>query len=281
VAAVASPRGSWRPVAWSLVGHLLLFALFAANWSFWRGESSLPVQLAIEAAVVPDVDAMRAREADQRRREEAEQRRQEEDRRAEAQRQAEVARQQEERKRREAAERKRLEAERIAVEKRRAAEEQRQREAEQKRQAEEQRRAEEKKQAELARQREEQARREAEVRRRQQEREAQLAAALAAEQEREDAVRGGLLDQWIEVIRQRVQRNWIRPASARAGLECEVRVAQIPGGEVVDVRVGQCNGDAAVVRSIENAVYRASPLPPPPDAALFERNITLVFKPDD
>ena len=181
----------------------------------------------------------------------------------------------------------------VAQERERAADQRRREEAERRR-ADEARRVEAQRQAELARQREAEkqrqaklaaereatARREAESRR-QQEREAQLAAALAAEQERESAISGGLLDQWIEVIRQRVQRNWIRPGSARAGLECEVRVMQIPGGEVVNVRVGQCNGDAAVVRSIERAVYKASPLPPPPDPALFERNITLIFKPTD
>jgi len=36
-----------------------------------------------------------------------------------------------------------------------------------------------------------------------------------------------------------------------------------------------------VRQSIENAVYRASPLPEPPDPALFQRNLTLVFKPNE
>ena len=43
------------------------------------------------------------------------------------------------------------------------------------------------------------------------------AAQLAAEAAREAAITGGLLDQWIEVIRQKVQRNWNKPASAGAG----------------------------------------------------------------
>jgi len=36
-----------------------------------------------------------------------------------------------------------------------------------------------------------------------------------------------------------------------------------------------------VRESIESAVYRASPLPPPPDPALFERNLEIRFKPVD
>jgi colicin import membrane protein len=45
------------------------------------------------------------------------------------------------------------------------------------------------------------------------------------------------------------------------------------------VQVGRCNGDEAVRQSIEAAVYRASPLPEPPDPALFERNLVVKFAP--
>jgi colicin import membrane protein len=112
------------------------------------------------------------------------------------------------------------------------------------------------------------------------ERQAQLREQLAEEEQRLTAVQSGLLDQWIEVIRQRVIRNWRRPPGAKAGLECEVRVSQIPGGEVVSVQMGKCNGDAAIIRSIENAVYRSSPLPPPADPSLFERTLIFTFKPE-
>jgi colicin import membrane protein len=46
------------------------------------------------------------------------------------------------------------------------------------------------------------------------------------------------------------------------------------------VSIGECNGDQAVRESIEAAVYRASPLPPPPDPALFDRSLKIRFKPD-
>ena len=77
-----------------------------------------------------------------------------------------------------------------------------------------------------------------------------------------------------------MQRAWIRPPSARAGLRCTVHVTQVPGGTVTSVVVGDCNADPAVRQSIESAVYRASPLPPPPDPSLFDRNLTLEFAPD-
>jgi colicin import membrane protein len=49
---------------------------------------------------------------------------------------------------------------------------------------------------------------------------------------------------------------------------------------VTQVTIGECNGDQAVRESIERAVYRASPLPPPPDPSLFDRNLRINFKPD-
>jgi colicin import membrane protein len=90
----------------------------------------------------------------------------------------------------------------------------------------------------------------------------------------------GMAAQWGAAIRGRVQRAWIRPDTARSGIDCTVAVTQTPGGVVAAVEVRACNGDEAVRQSIEDAVRRASPLPAPPDPALFEREIILRFKPD-
>lgn len=111
--------------------------------------------------------------------------------------------------------------------------------------------------------------------------EAELKAQLAAEEGRTSAVNAGLLNQYIALIQQKVMRNWIKPPTARAGLECEVRVAQAMGGTVLSVEVGRCNGDGAVRTSIEQAVQSASPLPAPPDPRLFERNLIFNFKPTE
>jgi colicin import membrane protein len=85
----------------------------------------------------------------------------------------------------------------------------------------------------------------------------------------------------VDLIRNRVERAWVRPPSARVGLACEVRVTQVPGGSVTGVSFGRCNGDETVRQSIEAAVYRASPLPQPPDPALFERELIFNFAPSD
>jgi len=109
--------------------------------------------------------------------------------------------------------------------------------------------------------------------------EADLKRSLAAEQA--SAARSGpALANWQSMITAKIKSNWFRPPTARSGIECVLYVTQVPGGEVTQVRIGPCNGDPAVRQSIEDAVYRASPLPAPPDPALFDRNLKIDFKPD-
>lgn len=103
---------------------------------------------------------------------------------------------------------------------------------------------------------------------------------LAEEERLLAATDSGALANYVALIRQKVERNWVRPPSARAGIECVVTVTQIPGGQVTGVSTASCNADDAVRRSIEAAVLRASPLPMPDDAALFERNLRFTFKPE-
>ena len=50
---------------------------------------------------------------------------------------------------------------------------------------------------------------------------------------------------------------------------------------MLDVKIGDCNGDQAVRESVANAVYRSSPLPAPRDARAFERRLVIVFKPTE
>ena len=111
-------------------------------------------------------------------------------------------------------------------------------------------------------------------------REAELRRSIEAE-ERGNAIRNSdEAARWHAQIIARVTRAWIKPPSAQPGISCIVSVTQVPGGEVTGVRVNSCSiDDAALRESVEAAVYRASPLPPPPDPALFERNLELTFAP--
>jgi colicin import membrane protein len=112
------------------------------------------------------------------------------------------------------------------------------------------------------------------------EREEDLQRSLAAETESSTARAGPALANWEAQIAAKITRAWLRPPTARPGIECMLNVTQVPGGEVTQVTIGECNADEAVRESIEAAVYRASPLPPPPDPALFDRNLKIDFKPD-
>jgi colicin import membrane protein len=108
-----------------------------------------------------------------------------------------------------------------------------------------------------------------------------LQQSIDAEEKQLAARSGPAMATWEQLIKARIEHAWIRPPSARQGVDCLVDVTEVPGGQVVNVKVGSCNGDAAVVQSIQDAAYRASPLPAPPDPALFERDLQFEFKPTD
>lgn len=137
---------------------------------------------------------------------------------------------------------------------------------------EEQRRLAEQKRAE-------EARRQAEAQDKAQ-REAELRASLAAEEHANAARSSAALASWQAQIAARIQRAWLRPPTAQPGISCELHVTQVPGGTVTNVRLGNCNGDAAVRESIIAAAYRASPLPAPSDPAIFDPNLDITFHPE-
>jgi colicin import membrane protein len=172
--------------------------------------------------------------------------------------------------------------EKAALEKKRATEQKRLAELERKRKVEQerQRKAEaEARAAETKRKAAEAKRKAAEAKRREDERKQQLAAQLEAEeQERAEAVAQGEIDKYLALIRQKVTRNWLKPAGARKGLACTVRVRTIPGGEVVNVTIIKGSGNAIFDRSVESAVRKAAPLPLPRDPAIAARMREIDFE---
>ena len=250
-----------------------------------RRRAAMPVeQMAIQATVVDE--SLIQQELERLEQLEQEELRQQQEAERQAREQAEAARREleEEEQRLVAARQEREAEERLALDREAEAERQRQAEAERQRQErEEEERLAREREAEAERQRQAEAerqRQEAAVARQRAEMESELQQALALEEDRRRAEEAGYLDEYIRLIENRIQQSWIPPASAMAGLECVVNVTQIPSGDVVDVRVGRCNGDDAVIRSIEAAVLRASPLPRPAIASLFERNLEVVFNPE-
>ncbi len=189
---------------------------------------------------------------------------------AEKRRKAAARKKAEEKKRKAAAARKKAEAEK----KRKAAEARKKAEAEKKRKA-----AEARKKAEA-----EKRRKAAEAKRK-----AAEAARLAAEQKaREEALQAQLeaeraareRDRYGRAIKLKIEDNWLRPSTVGEGLSCEVRVRLLPGGGVAAVTITRSSGNGAFDRSVEQAVYKAEPLPVPAGAG-FEafRELKFVFDP--
>jgi colicin import membrane protein len=277
----------WKYLFGAALLHALFAGIFALTAINWPREVQTP-QLAIEAVIVDpsiiaqagrkqqqdrELEQAKAREAAEaeRRREREEEARKAADQRAEQERQAETKRREEEALQRKQEEQVLLE--RKEAERKREAEAQRQRQVE----------AERKRVADIEQRQKEEAekRRQAEETRARTAREDELRRQLEEEEGLMQARASGALSQYMAMIQQHVERRWIRPPSARSGIECEVKVAQGPSGTVLSVSIGRCNGDQAVQQSIETAVQRASPLPLPHDQRLFERNLVFVFKPAD
>ena len=105
---------------------------------------------------------------------------------------------------------------------------------------------------------------------------------IAEEKQRADVRALGEIERYQALIHQKVSRNWNIPAGYRKGSQCTVHVRLVPGGEVLSVVIVKSSGDPIFDRSVENAVYKASPLPVPDDKKLFEqfRDLEFPFNPD-
>lgn len=259
-------RKGIAPAGWSIALHALLAGLLYLGLSLPKQDPE-PMTLPIDAVVVDQavIQAASRKSQDDRRRE-VEQRRREEA----AAKAAEQERLEEERREAQAEERRQAEA---------AAEQKARAEAEAKRKAEAdaKRRAEQQAQARAAADKKRAA---AEARQRD-EREADLKKLLAAEELRTGAAFQGLKASYVRAIQAHVEQRWYEPPGIASGMSCTVIVSQIPGGEVTGMRFGACNGSPAVRQSIETAVRNSSPLPPPPEPALFAREVQLVFTPKE
>ena len=244
--------GSRKAVIYAVLVHLVLIALVVIGLR-WQATSSTPAP--IQARVVSETDARQ--EPAPRKREEREPKQVDTKSKREAE---EKARQEQaklnEQKRREDEKRKAQEAEKKRKDAARQAEAKKQKEAEERRKA-----AESSLKEMLANEEQERAR--------------EKAGAEAARAQKELARVEGL-------IKQKIERNWVRPTGWSEGVECVVRVRLIPTGEPVQATVVRSCGNPAFDRSVENAVYKASPLPLPEDKGLFEhfRELDLRFRPE-
>ena len=171
--------------------------------------------------------------------------------------------------------RKKAEAERRAEAEKKAREA---KEAEDKRRADEKRAAEAKdrQQRETAAMRA-QAEREAQQLRAQAERDAQVRAQQAVDA----AARSKAEADWIRRIQAKVKGNVIVPADLPGNPEAIFEVVQLPTGEIIDTKLVKSSGSRAYDDAVQRAILKSSPLPRPERAELFQRALTLKFRPAD
>jgi colicin import membrane protein len=270
--------------------HLIMAALIVVGTMNWQPfKKQQPVAISIEAVIVDTAEikkqrdaARRAQEIEDRRRQRAQELERQKQREIEQQRQQEeeAARRQREleaQRKREAADR----LQQLRLERERKLEEERLRQQRELEQIREQREA-----AERQRKLEEERLKQIEAQRQRQQLEQQRLQQEAARQREADeqarAFRAGqmadLQTQYIATIAAVVTDNWLRPPTAQAGLQCRVKVVQIPGGEVISSSlVGRCNGDEATRRSILAAVDRTGVLPYRGFEDVFQREIEFIF----
>lgn len=287
-----------RAVLYAILVHIALVALLVVSLDWTPKPELTQARMETVQAELVDVSEIRA-EQGKRQQEEARLKRLEEERRAARQREEErkIEEQREKQERQEKL-KKQQEAEALALKKKLDAEKlKKEQEAEritklkqQKEVEEKKRKEEDKRLAELETKRkaeEDEKRRRAEERKRRMEaQERELQEKLDTEQQgrqvEQERVAGTEIGKYTNLIRQKVDRNWLRPQNARDGLSCWLQVRLSPGGEVLVARVTQSSGDVAFDRSAEAAVYKASPLPVPQDASLFDekfREFKFYFNP--
>ena len=101
-----------------------------------------------------------------------------------------------------------------------------------------------------------------------------LAAQQAAAAKRE-------IDKYMDGIRTKVKKFVVVPPSVQGNPETEFVVTLLPGGEVLDVRLGKSSGNAAYDATIESAIRKAQPFTVPAgnEFQQYFRRFTMAFRP--
>lgn len=92
---------------------------------------------------------------------------------------------------------------------------------------------------------------------------------------------GAEIDKYKQGIIRSISQKWIMPDMEDKNLACQLLVHLAPGGVVISVDVIKESGNPNLDRSATNAIMKASPLPVPENAELFDnfRSLRLTFRP--
>jgi len=106
-----------------------------------------------------------------------------------------------------------------------------------------------------------------------QEQAALRAASLATQRQRAEQT-------WIDKIRGKIKGNIVRPGNASGNPEARFTVVLLPDGSLVgEPRMTKSTGNPALDAAIERAIKKSDPLPKPDDPAVFQRELSITFKP--
>jgi colicin import membrane protein len=146
----------------------------------------------------------------------------------------------------------------------------------------EQREAETKKQEEQRRAAEsrERQKREADALKAQAERE-QAARAAQQKAEAEANARARAEADYIRRIQTKVKGNVVLPPDMPGNPEAIFDVVQLPTGEIIDAVLRKSSGVRAYDDAVQRAIVKSSPLQRPDRPDLFQRTLTLKFRPQD
>lgn len=106
---------------------------------------------------------------------------------------------------------------------------------------------------------------------------------LAAERAAQATAQQRLIDDYKRRISDKIRRYVVLPPNLQGNPEAEFDVVQIPGGEVLSVKLKRSSGNSAYDAAVERAIHKAQPLPPPPEPFKFGdfRELSLKFRPKE
>lgn len=100
-------------------------------------------------------------------------------------------------------------------------------------------------------------------------------------QAQQAAAQARLIDEYKGRIIAKIKRFIVMPPDVPGNPQAEFDVILLPSGDVLGVKLKKSSNYAAYDNAVERAIYKAQPLPLPPDPALFKefRDLNLKFRP--
>jgi len=86
---------------------------------------------------------------------------------------------------------------------------------------------------------------------------------------------------YVRRIQAKVKGNVALPPDLPGTVEAIFEVVQLPTGEIIEAVLRKSSGVRAYDDAVQRAIAKSSPLPRPDRPELFQRTLTLKFRPQD